>query len=102
MSRLAQDVQAARNHRDTVRADLDRQLAILKGDVAAKGVGARLMEDIAAKTSAGVSEAAEIASAHRSIIAGTIIALVLWFLRRPLIALALAQYAKWQEYRRDA
>lgn len=84
------------------RAVLDQRIAIVKGDVSAKGVGARLMEDIAQKSSAGLSEAIDIANSHRGIIAGTIIALMLWFLRRPLIALALAQYAKWEEHRRDA
>ena len=102
MSRLSREVQTARDRRDVARALFDQRAATVKGDLAAKGIGARIAEDISGKASAGLAEAKDIASSHRGIIAGTIVALVLWFLRRPLIALAVAQYAKWEDYRRDA
>lgn len=102
MSRLASEVLAARDRRDAARALFDQRATTIRGDLAAKGVGARIIDSVTGSASAGLDEALNIANSHRGIIAGTIVALVLWFLRPPLIALALAQYAKWEKYRHDA
>ena len=58
------------------------RLAQVQEDLAARGVGGR----IADRAGEAMSEAADVAVEHKAVIAGTLAALAVWFLRRPLIA----------------
>ena len=93
MNALA-ELTRTRAHRNALKAELDSRLAIVRGDVAARGVGGR-MADSAAQTAQDVlDEAIEVADENRAVVAGTIAALVVWFLRTPLMALAEDAYAR--------
>ena len=89
MSSAAAEVLATRAVRDAARGAFDSRLAALKGDLADRGIGTRIADDVAAKASQGLAQAIEIADSNRGVIAGTIAALALWLLRRPLTGLVL-------------
>lgn len=89
MSGAGLDVLAARAARDAARLAFDDRVAALKGDLAERGIGTRIADDLVEKANQGLAEAIEIADSNRGVIAGTIAALALWLLRRPLTGLVL-------------
>ncbi|MCC6827399.1 MAG: hypothetical protein IT550_04125 [Novosphingobium sp.] len=89
MSDAGLDVLAARAARDAARLAFDNRVAALKGDLAERGIGTRIADDLVEKANQGLAEAIEIADSNRGVIAGTIAALALWLLRRPLTGLVL-------------
>ena len=89
MRSTATDVLAARAVRDAARTAFDSRVVTLKDDLAERSVGTRIADDLVEKASQGLAEAIEIADSNRGVIAGTIAALALWLLRRPLAELVL-------------
>ena len=87
MTALSQLLEA-RAARDAIRADFDARLATVQGDVAARGVGGRIADTAADTAHDIIDEAIAVADANRGIVAGTIAALTVWFLRNPLLELA--------------
>lgn len=85
MARLTQQVLTDRAARDTARAIFDNRLAAVKTDLAARSVGGRVVDKVADEALAMVEEARDVANENRAIVWGTLIALLLWFLRNPLI-----------------
>jgi hypothetical protein len=57
------------------------RLAQVQEDLAARGVGGR----IADRAGEAVAEAADVATEHKAVVVGTLAALAVWFLRRPLV-----------------
>lgn len=86
MKEAAIDVLQHRETRDLARETFDMRLALVKNDLEARGVGSRIVHRFTDKASAGASEAREIAENHKGVVAGTIAALAVWFLRNPIIA----------------
>lgn len=76
--RQLEEAKAARN---AAHRAFHTQLAQINEDLAARGIGGRLAD----RAGEAVADAAEVANEHRGVVAGTIAALVLWLLRRPLI-----------------
>lgn len=74
--------------RDAARADYDARLATVRSDIAARSVGERIADSAIDTAQDIVDEAIAVANENRAIVAGTIAALAVWFLRTPLIALA--------------
>ncbi|MBW8784825.1 MAG: hypothetical protein JF593_09330 [Novosphingobium sp.] len=74
--------------RDAARAVFDARLVQVKTDLAARGVGGRVADQLGEEAKVGFDYAVEVAKTNRSIIAGTIAALVLWLIRHPLVAAA--------------
>lgn len=89
MSSAATEVLAARAVRDAARTAFDSRVAALKDDLAERSIGTRIADDLLDKANQGLAEAIEIADSNRGVIAGTIAALALWLLRRPLTGLVL-------------
>lgn len=89
MNSAATDVLAARAVRDAARTAFDSRVTALKEDLAERGIGTRIADDLLEKANQGLAEAIEIADSNRGVIAGTIAALALWLLRRPLTGLVL-------------
>lgn len=81
---LAQD----RANRDAARAVFDARLTRVRGGLAERGVGARIMDDTLDRARAGADEAVAVARENRLVVAGTVLALAAWMLRRPLARLA--------------
>ena len=76
------DARAARN---AARERFESHLAQVRGDLEARGIGGRIADKIGADAAAVIDEGIEIVDQNRGIVAGTIVALALWFLRNPII-----------------
>ena len=94
MNSAATDLLAARAVRDAARTAFDSRVAALKDDLAERSIGTRIADDLLEKANQGLAEAIEIADSNRGVIAGTIAALALWLLRRPLTGLVLDWLAR--------
>lgn len=79
---LAQD----RLARDSAHALFDHQLNQVKNDLSARGIGGRMLDTVTGQARDVIDQGIEVAQANKSVIAGTIAALALWFLRHPIIA----------------
>lgn len=82
---------------DTDREARQSALARLTGHVErfrAKPVSQRVTDDLTRKAQGLAKEAAEFAADSKPVIAGTLIVLALWFLRKPLLAMAQKTYPK--------
>lgn len=88
MSKAEQQLAKARDARDGAKARFDAQLAQLRGDPAEQTLGERVAKRIGDDAKAVMHRALDVASESKGIIAGTIAALALWFLRHPIIAWA--------------
>jgi hypothetical protein len=71
----------AKRNRNAAHRAVRLRLAQVQEDLAARGVGGR----IADRAGEAVADAAEVANEHKAVVAGTLAALILWFLRRPLV-----------------
>ncbi|MEO6717826.1 MAG: hypothetical protein ABIM50_11345 [Novosphingobium sp.] len=78
----------ARAARDWAKAEFDASLAQLRSDLEEQSIGARVKEKLRDDAYDAYHEALEVANESKGIIAGTIAALALWFLRHPIIAWA--------------
>jgi len=71
--------------RDGARAVFDARLSGIRAALNARGVVPRARDEALDRGRAAASEAAEIASEYRWIVASTLLAILAWLLRRPLI-----------------
>ena len=79
---------AARDARNDAKGRLDASLTAMRAGLEEKGVGERVTESVANKAADVIEQAVDVASANKAVVAGTLGALALWFLRNPLLALA--------------
>lgn len=79
------DLRAARK---AAKSALDTRLAGLRGEIAERGVGGRIADAAKDEAAAVLAQGLDIARESKGIIAGTLAALALWFLRNPIIAWA--------------
>jgi hypothetical protein len=80
MNEALEEAKIARN---AAQEALQLQLAQVREDLAARGIGGR----IADRAGEAVADAAEVANENKGVIAGTLAALAVWFLRGPIIGL---------------
>lgn len=85
MTDLGARLREDRATRDAARANFDGALERVKGDLSARGVGGRIADKLGKDARAVFDHGLEVADEHRSVVAGTAVALVLWVLRRPII-----------------
>jgi hypothetical protein len=85
MTRLA-ELAAARSAREASRAVFDANLARVKADLEARGLGGRIADRVGESAAGALDETLDIIDSNRSVVAGTIAALRMWFLRSPIIA----------------
>lgn len=97
MSKAARQLAEARAARDGARAEYDASLAQLRGDPAHQTIGERVSDRLKDDARAALDQALDVASESKGIIAGTIAALALWFLRHPIIAWADEMFANQAE-----
>lgn len=93
MSDPATQLAQARDARDAAKAAFDAKLAQLRGDSEAQSIGERVQERLGNDARAVFYQALDVASESKGIIAGTVAALALWFLRHPIIAWLERQWA---------
>ena len=63
-----------------VRQDIGR----LQGDLEAQGIGERIKDRAAEEAQEAWDQAKDVASEHKGVVAGTVLALVAWLLRGPI------------------
>lgn len=70
--------------RDEAWGLLHDDVAALRGDVEQRGLGARLADRVGEEAREVWEQTVDVASAHRGVVATTIVALVAWLLRAPI------------------
>jgi len=83
VQRLAED----RATRDAARQNFKTNFERVTGDLQARGIGERISERALREVKDLGSKTAEIAAESKGIIAGTVAAIVLWLLRKPVLDL---------------
>jgi hypothetical protein len=71
--------------RDSFKQTFDANMAQVKLDLEARGIGGRIADEVVDRAKIVFDEAADIANEHPGVIGGTIAALVLWILRNPIL-----------------
>lgn len=86
MARVADKLENDRAVRNAAREAFDTRLAQVKLDLKARSLGGRVVDKVSKEANEALEEAVEIADQNRGVVAGTIAALALWFLRNPILA----------------
>ncbi len=86
MSNPADPHAQARNRRNAARAAFDRRLAQVRGDLMAHGLGGRIKDTVSLGARDALNEVIDIADSQKGVVAGTMAALLLWFMRHPILA----------------
>jgi len=86
VSKASRQLDADRAARDQARQRLDSRLDKARQDMTPNAIAGRLAGEFKRKARDAAREAVEIADGNRAVVAGTIGALALWFLRRPILS----------------
>ena len=86
MSNAADRLAKDRTTREAALTAFNANLAQVRTDLKARGIGGRIADQASMEVRAGIDEALAIADDNKGIVAATIAALALWFFRIPLIA----------------
>jgi len=86
MGGLAEQVLAEKAERDAARERFETRLARLKGELDERGFASRVASKVAEDAKDVFEEARDVADQNRGIVAGTIVALMVWFMRNPILA----------------
>ena len=86
MSNAADRLAKDRTTREAALSAFNANLTQVRTDLEARGIGGRIADQVHMEVRAGIDEALAIADDNKGIVAATIAALALWFLRIPLIA----------------
>ncbi len=82
----AGDLAEARAARDAARAVFDARLQRLRGDPEAESTGGHIAGRLGDDARSALHHALDVAGESKGIIAATLAALALWFLRHPIVA----------------
>lgn len=86
MSRLMQQLIEDRGARDAAKATFDTRYGALKADFESRGLAGRVLDEAAGHVADMLDEAVAVVEEHPVAAGGTFTALVLWFLRNPIMA----------------
>lgn len=86
MGKLADKVFEDREARDAARTEFDTHLSQVKQDLESRGIAGRIADKVSDDARDVFDDAMEVAAQSKGVIAGTIAALAIWFLRNPIIA----------------
>jgi hypothetical protein len=85
MTSLSQ-LAALRDQRNAAKAILDERIAGVRQDLAERSVAGRIADKASDTALDALDEAVAVVDAHPGIIAGTLAALAVWFLRNPIMS----------------
>lgn len=100
MAKLALQLETDRAARDAARAAFDARYGALRADMEERGIAGRIVDETMEQARAILDETVDVAENHPGVIGGTIAALVLWLLRKPIMAWIeqlLGPDAKWKK-----
>ena len=86
MAKLALQLEADRAARDTARAAFDARYGAIKADMEERGLTGRIVDETMEQARGLLDETVDVAESHPAVVGGTIVALVLWFLRNQIAA----------------
>jgi hypothetical protein len=81
----AREVATTGQARNAARAAFNAQVSQIRNDIEARSVSGRIADKVTDDARHAVDQALEVAGESKWVIAGTAGALLLWFLRNPLI-----------------
>lgn len=81
--RLAQD----RAVRDAAHQLFRSRIENLRDDLRERGIGRRVVAGVAREAREALDETLEIAGENKGVVAGTVIALILWLFRNPIVSM---------------
>lgn len=85
MKALAETVARSRAERDVARRVFDTRYNAMKADMEERGIAGRIADETMEQAKDMFDEAVAVVQEHPGAVGGTLAALVLWFLRNPLI-----------------
>lgn len=85
-SNLETKVLADKALRDSLKVDLDTHLTNIKQGLQERGIASRIAGEIGVQAKSAFDESVEIARENPGVIAGTMVVLMLWILRNPIIS----------------
>ncbi|MCJ2181830.1 hypothetical protein MTR62_03785 [Novosphingobium sp. 1949] len=86
MSASGRKVEELRAARDAARAAFDTHYNAIKADMEERGLAGRIVDESLEKVRAPFDEAVAVIESNPAVVAGTLGALVLWFLKTPIVA----------------
>ena len=88
---LERQLREDRMLRDAARAMVEADVAHLRANLAGRSIPSRIADRIGEGAQDALDEAAGLADQHRGVLAAAIGALILWFVRHPIINLVLGE-----------
>lgn len=95
---MALPLEQAKAERNAAHRAFQSQLAQVQEDLSMRSIGGRMAD----RAGAVLVEAGEVASENKGVVAGTIAAIALWFLRGPIIRLVASFWADADDTERKA
>lgn len=98
--KLALQLEADRAVRDAAKAAFDARYGAIRADMEERGLTGRIVDETMEQVRGLVDETVDVAETHPGVVGGTIVALVLWFLRNQIktwIENLLGPDAKWKK-----
>lgn len=86
MASLASRFEEVRASRDVAKAQFDARYASIKADYEERGILGRMADEAIDKAIDTFDEAAAVVEEHPVVIGGTIVAILLWIFRNPIMA----------------
>jgi hypothetical protein len=84
---LGQKLEADRASRDAAKNALGNRLEQVRGDLETRGLGGRIADKVTSNAADAAGEVVDVVRAHKPVVAGTVLALMAWIFRHPLLAL---------------
>lgn len=94
---MANRLERAKAARNAAHQAVLDQIAQVRTDLAARGVGGRIVD----RAGESLNAAKDVARAHKGIVAGTLGLVTLWVLRKPIIAMGTLLWAEYNERKGD-
>ncbi len=86
MTDLRQRMTEDRHLRDSAKALVKADIAHLKSELAAKGIGERAMDRVKGGAADVYDEAVEVAGNNKGVLAALVSAILIWFARNPILS----------------
>jgi hypothetical protein len=84
---LGQKLQKARASRDAAKDALTSRVDVLREDLEARGIGGRIADKVTADAADAAYEVVDVVRSNLPVVAGTLLALIVWVFRHPILAL---------------
>jgi hypothetical protein len=84
---LGQKLAIDRASRDAAKDALASRLDQVREDLETRSIGGRIADKVTSNAAEAAGEAVDVVRANKSVVAGTVLAIIVWIFRHPLLAL---------------